>query len=50
VQVSGRRFDDVGVLRALRWYEATRPASAVPDWPIGRAAAHPAYERVSGGQ
>jgi len=36
VQVSGRRFDDVGVLRALRWYEAARPASAVPDWPISR--------------
>jgi aspartyl-tRNA(Asn)/glutamyl-tRNA(Gln) amidotransferase subunit A len=49
VQVSGRRFDDVGVLRALRWYEAARPASAVPDWPIGRVGADPASERVSGG-
>jgi len=49
VQVSGRRFDDVGVLRALRWYEAARPPSAVPDWPIARDSAHPAYERVSGG-
>ncbi len=34
VQVAGRRFDDVGVLRAVRWYEGARPASAVPDWPI----------------
>ena len=34
VQVAGRRFDDVGVLRAVRWYESARPASAVPDWPI----------------
>jgi len=37
VQVSGRRFDDVGVLRALAWYERERPPDAVPDWPIGRA-------------
>ncbi|GAA1141537.1 amidase [Ornithinicoccus hortensis] len=35
VQISGRRFDDPGVLRAAAWYEAHRPASAVPDWPIG---------------
>ena len=25
VQVSGRRFDDIGVLRAAAWYEANRP-------------------------
>lgn len=37
VQLAGPRFDDVGVLRAARWYESARPAAAVPDWPIGRA-------------
>lgn len=36
VQISGRRFDDVGVLRAVRWYEQARPASAAPHWPVGR--------------
>lgn len=35
VQVSGRRFDDIGVLRAAAWYEQHRPADAVPDWPDG---------------
>jgi aspartyl-tRNA(Asn)/glutamyl-tRNA(Gln) amidotransferase subunit A len=35
LQVSGRRFDDAGVLRVLRWYERNRPANAVPHWPIG---------------
>ena len=34
VQLAGRRFDDAGVLRATRWYEASRPQDAVPDWPI----------------
>ena len=34
VQISGRRFDDRGVLRAAAWYEAHRPAGATPDWPI----------------
>jgi aspartyl-tRNA(Asn)/glutamyl-tRNA(Gln) amidotransferase subunit A len=34
VQVSGRRFDDVGVVRALTWFEANRPADAAPRWPI----------------
>lgn len=33
VQISGRRFDDLGVLRAAQWYEANRPPEAVPDWP-----------------
>jgi aspartyl-tRNA(Asn)/glutamyl-tRNA(Gln) amidotransferase subunit A len=33
VQVSGRRFDDLGVLRAARWYEQHRPDEAVPRWP-----------------
>ena len=36
MQVSGRRFDDVGVLRAARWWEAHRPPEAVPEWPDGR--------------
>jgi len=34
VQISGRRFDDIGVLRASSWYELSRPASAVPAFPI----------------
>lgn len=34
VQLAGRRFDDLGVLRAAAWYEAARPPTAVPDWPI----------------
>jgi aspartyl-tRNA(Asn)/glutamyl-tRNA(Gln) amidotransferase subunit A len=34
LQVSGRRFDDVGVLCAVDWYEAHRPESATPAWPI----------------
>ncbi len=37
VQLAGRRLDDIGVLRAAHWYESVRPATAVPDWPIGRA-------------
>ena len=39
VQVGGRRFDDVGVLAVARWYEAMRPAGAVPKWPVGLAPA-----------
>ncbi|WP_330472940.1 amidase [Terrabacter sp. C0L_2] len=34
VQVSGRRFDDVGVLAALAWFEAHRPEGMLPRWPI----------------
>jgi aspartyl-tRNA(Asn)/glutamyl-tRNA(Gln) amidotransferase subunit A len=34
LQVSGRRFDDVGVLRALQWFEQHRPQSAELRWPI----------------
>ena len=34
LQVSGRRFDDVGVLRAVDWYERHRGPAATPDWPI----------------
>ena len=33
VQISGRRFDDLGVLRGAAWYERNRPAEAVPQWP-----------------
>lgn len=33
VQISGRRFDDLGVLRAAAWYERSRPDEAVPQWP-----------------
>ncbi|WP_427815597.1 amidase [Janibacter sp. G1551] len=35
VQISGRRFDDVGVLRTAAWYERERPDDATPRWPDG---------------
>jgi aspartyl-tRNA(Asn)/glutamyl-tRNA(Gln) amidotransferase subunit A len=38
VHLSGRRFDDVGVLRAAAWYEQHRPADATPSWPDGAVA------------
>lgn len=34
VQISGRRFDDLGLLSAANWYERHRPADQTPDWPI----------------
>jgi len=34
LQISGRRFDDRGVLEMVRWYERSRPAAAVPHWPL----------------
>ncbi len=34
LQVSGRRFDDVGVLRVVDWYEHHRGPEATPAWPI----------------
>jgi len=34
VQIAGRRFDDLGVLRAAAWYEQARPAAANPVWPV----------------
>jgi aspartyl-tRNA(Asn)/glutamyl-tRNA(Gln) amidotransferase subunit A len=37
LQVSGRRFDDVGVLRAVDWYEQHRGVAATPVWPIPRS-------------
>jgi aspartyl-tRNA(Asn)/glutamyl-tRNA(Gln) amidotransferase subunit A len=33
IQLAGRRFDDVGVLRAAAWFEQHRPADATPAWP-----------------
>jgi aspartyl-tRNA(Asn)/glutamyl-tRNA(Gln) amidotransferase subunit A len=33
VQIAGRRFDDLGVLRAAAWYEQARPGTATPVWP-----------------
>lgn len=35
LQIAGRRFADLAVLRAARWFEAARPASARPVWPVG---------------
>ncbi|MBK0417801.1 amidase [Leucobacter sp. CSA1] len=34
LQLSGRRFDDLGVLQAASWYEAARPAEAAPQFPV----------------
>lgn len=36
VQISGRRFQDLSVLRAASWYEANRPGAAAPRWPDGQ--------------
>ncbi|WP_072690397.1 amidase [Rhodococcus marinonascens] len=33
LQIAGRRFADAQVLKAARWYELTRPESAIPVWP-----------------
>jgi aspartyl-tRNA(Asn)/glutamyl-tRNA(Gln) amidotransferase subunit A len=33
LQISGRRFDDLGVLRGMAWFESNRPHDAVPAWP-----------------
>jgi len=33
VQISGRRFDDLGVLSAAAWFEDHRPDDAAPRWP-----------------
>jgi aspartyl-tRNA(Asn)/glutamyl-tRNA(Gln) amidotransferase subunit A len=33
LQVAGRRFDDLGVLRVVHWYEGARPGTATPAWP-----------------
>ncbi len=34
LQISGRRFDDLGVLQATHWFENARPDSAKPNWEI----------------
>lgn len=34
LQVTGRRFDDAGVLRAMAWFESARAESLAPVWPI----------------
>lgn len=33
LQIAGRRFADLEVLRLTAWYEQARPASAAPVWP-----------------
>ncbi len=33
VQLAGRRFGDVDLLRIARWYEDARPEAARPSWP-----------------
>ena len=33
VQLAGRRFGDVALLRISRWYESARPDEARPTWP-----------------
>ena len=33
LQISGRRFDDVGVLRAVQWFESARPVAGQAHWP-----------------
>jgi aspartyl-tRNA(Asn)/glutamyl-tRNA(Gln) amidotransferase subunit A len=48
LQVTGRRFDDVGVLRAVHWYEEHRGPEARPAWPIpaaSRAQTDPGVDR-----
>ncbi|MDJ0349257.1 amidase [Cryobacterium sp. PH29-G1] len=34
LHIAGRRFEDLAVLRATRWYETARPAASVPVWPV----------------
>ena len=33
LQIAGRRFDDLGVLRATHWYEQARRSGIAPVWP-----------------
>jgi aspartyl-tRNA(Asn)/glutamyl-tRNA(Gln) amidotransferase subunit A len=33
LQLAGRRYEDVRLLQAARWFEHARPASARPTWP-----------------
>ena len=32
LQIAGRRFADLDVLRAATWFESHRPSDAIPDW------------------
>jgi aspartyl-tRNA(Asn)/glutamyl-tRNA(Gln) amidotransferase subunit A len=41
LHVGGRRWDDVGVLRAAAWYERHRGPDATPVWPIPDASPVP---------
>ncbi|MBH0054759.1 amidase [Salinibacterium sp. SWN139] len=34
LQIAGRRYDDLEVMRASHWYEQTRPSTAAPAWPL----------------
>jgi aspartyl-tRNA(Asn)/glutamyl-tRNA(Gln) amidotransferase subunit A len=34
LQIAGRRYDDLEVMRASHWYEQTRPTNAAPAWPL----------------
>ena len=34
LQIAGKRFADLAVLRAAAWFEKARPDDAVPDWSI----------------
>lgn len=36
LQISGRRFADLETLRYTAWYERSRPADAVPEFPVVR--------------
>jgi len=37
LQIAGRRFSDLDVLRATAWFEYARPVSAKPDWKVPSA-------------
>ncbi|HET7396922.1 MAG TPA: amidase [Intrasporangium sp.] len=47
VQISGRRFNDVGVLRATQWFEEHREPALAPVWPIVQP--HQVEERAGRG-
>jgi aspartyl-tRNA(Asn)/glutamyl-tRNA(Gln) amidotransferase subunit A len=47
LQVSGRRWDDVGVLRATAWYERHRGPDATPAWPIPQTSASSSASSVT---
>ena len=41
LQIAGRRFGDLAVLRATAWFEDARPGDAVPDWSIPGSGRNP---------